>query len=478
MAPSQSGAHTDAPRGSSLLAALRSPRALIAHVRRDSLIRNSGYIMAVTIVTSALGFAFWLVAARRYSADEVGLSAALVSAMTLASLLTNLGINTALVQMLPPRAAGRDWSATLTAGVLCGVLSSVLGGALTVVLLPAISHRFALLEHSLGYVTVFVGGVALTTAANLLDYACIAERRAEKTLIRNTVFSLVKIPVLFIPFVVAMGTFGIFFAWVAATGVTVAVAAAMVPGLGRGYRLGLAGVRSEVRRLGTYIAGHHSINIGNFAPWWLLPVFVTVQVSAAATAYFYATWRVCGMLTLISPSVASALTAEGAHSPARLWQTAARSQRTIFTMLIPACVLVAASGHWILAAFGPEYASEGFPLLLLFTVAALPDSVMDVWVAVLRVEGRLRFGSWLQLGTAALALGLAWVLLPPMGIAGAGVGWLASRVVGAALVAWDYGRQRRARTESATIAEQGQAGGLDPLGEQRAAASDHQVMPA
>jgi O-antigen/teichoic acid export membrane protein len=407
--------------------------------------RNSAYIMAVTVVTSALGFVFWLVAARRFDATQVGLSAALVSAMTLVSLLSNLGINTALVQMLPRRKPGLEWSATLNAGLFCGLLSSGVAGALTVVLLPLISSRFSLLEHSLGYMLVFVGGVVLTTATNLLDYACIAERRAEKTLIRNTVFSVVKIPVLVIPAVVALGTFGVFFSWVAATAVTVLVAAVMIPGLGRGYRISREGVWRELGRLRGYIAGHHSINIGNFAPWWLLPVFVTIQVSAASTAYFYATWRVCGLLFLISPSVASAFTAEGAHSPDRLWHIAARTQRAIMMLLIPGCVLFAVTGHWILAAFGSEYASAALPLLLLFTVASLPDSIMDVWVGVLRVEGRLRFGSWLQLGTAAMALIMSWFLLPPLGISGAGVGWLASRIVGVALVGWDYRRQRMLR---------------------------------
>ncbi len=424
----------------SVLGLPRSPRKLLGAIRSDSLIRNSVAIMAVTVVTSVLGFVFWLVAARRFNADQVGISAALVSTMTLVSLLSNLGINTALVQMLPRREPGAQWSATLNAGVLLGSASGFLAGLAAVFLLPLFSSNFDLLSRP-GYLAIFVGGVIATTVTNLIDYACIAERRAEKTLIRNTVFSVVKIPVLLVPFVVAMGTFGIFVSWVIATAVTVGVGATMIPRLGRGYRLLAPGLREQLGTLRTYIAGHHSINIGNFAPWWLLPLFVTIQVSSAAAAYFYATWRICGLLFLISPSVASALTAEGAHSPRELLTIAARSQRTIMAMLIPACVLMAAAGHWILAAFGSEYASEGLPLLLLFTVAALPDSVMDVWVAVLRVEGRLRFGSALQLGTAAVALALSWVLLPPLGLTGAGVAWLASRLLGLAIVAWDFRRQ-------------------------------------
>jgi O-antigen/teichoic acid export membrane protein len=433
---------------STLITGLRSPRVLLMRVRGDSLLRNSVYIMAVTVVTSLLGFVFWLVAARRFNATQVGLSAALVSAMTLVSLLSNLGINTALVQMLPRRKDGSEWSATLNAGLLVGLLSGAVVGLLTAFVLPLLSRQFDVLTRSVGYLLIFVGGVVLTTATNLLDYACIAERRAEKTLIRNTVFSVVKIPLLIVPFIVALGTLGIFVSWVLATGVTVLVAFAMLPSLGRAYRVSTLGVRTEVRRLGSYIAGHHSINIGNFAPWWLLPVFVTIQVSSAATAYFYATWRICGILSLISPSVASALTAEGAHSPEQLWRIAARSQRTIMMLLIPACVLLGITGNWILGAFGRAYAEEGFLLLLLFTFASIPDSIMDVWVAVLRVEGRLRFGAWLQLGTAGLALVVSWFLLPSMGITGAGVGWMASRIVGVLLVGWDYRRQKAERSDA------------------------------
>ena len=254
--------------------AIAGPRRLVAMLRGDSLIRNSAYIMAVTVITSGLGFVFWLVAARRFSASEVGLAAALVSAMTLVSMLSNLGINTALVQMLPRRQPGAQWSATLNAGMLCGLVSSALAGLATVFILPLISSRFDVLQHSVGYVLVFVTGVVVTTATNLLDYACIAERKAEKTLVRNTVFSLVKIPLLVVPAIVAMGAFGIFFSWVAATAVTVLVAAAMIPGLRRGYRIGLAGVRQELRRLFTYLAGHHSINTGSSHHGAKLPMLI------------------------------------------------------------------------------------------------------------------------------------------------------------------------------------------------------------
>lgn len=426
-----------------LRAAARRPHHALAHLRGSSLHRNSIFMMAVTVFASAFGFLYWLVAARVYGASEVGLAAALISALTLASMLTNLGINTALVQILPRRQSGGEWSGALNAGLIVGVASSGLGGVVAVFLLPVISHQFGVLLSSLLYAASFVVGVVATTLTNLLDYACIAERSAGRMLMRNVVFSIVKIPLIALPVVAALGAFGIVVSWIASSVAIVAVVFMMVPTLGRGYSLRSRHLRSEINRLRSYLAGHHAINVGSFAPWWLLPVFVTVQISATANAYFYATWRVAGLLYMIAPAVSQSLSAEGAADPATLWKKAGSSAKFTATLLVPTCFLTVAAGPLILSAFGPRYETAGFPLLVVFALAAIPDATMNIYVGILRVEGRLRLAGWLQMATAALALAGAWCLLPIVGITGAGIGWLVSRMVGCTIILLDRRRGQR-----------------------------------
>src|SRR5262245_41230400 len=83
----------------------------------ESLFRNGIYIMGTTAVTSLLGFGFWIVAARILSAEEVGRASALVSAMLFVSVFTNLGVGQVFVSRLASRAAGRDWSLTVSTGL-------------------------------------------------------------------------------------------------------------------------------------------------------------------------------------------------------------------------------------------------------------------------------------------------------------------------------------------------------------------------
>src|SRR2546423_14507089 len=70
-------------------------------LRNDSLLRNSIYIMSSTIVAAVIGYLYWIVAAHIYSPYDIGLSSALISVMTLSSILAELGIGATLVQMLP-----------------------------------------------------------------------------------------------------------------------------------------------------------------------------------------------------------------------------------------------------------------------------------------------------------------------------------------------------------------------------------------
>ena len=421
-----------------LLNFLRNPRLAARRARDQSLHRNSVFMMSVTIFTSLFGFVYWLVAARAYGTSQLGLAAALVTAMTLASMLTNLGINTALVQILPQQASGDPWSASMNAGLLVGLASSLVGGVVAVLGLPLVSSQFDRLSGSFLYSLTFVVGVVATTLTNLLDYACVAERQAGRMLVRNVAFSVVKIPLVVLPFVVGLGSYGILVSWVLSTVAILLVMFLLLPRLDRGYRIRARGVGGELGRLRRYLAGHHAMNIGAFAPWWLLPLLVTAEISATADAYFYAAWRIVGIVYMIAPAVGQSLAAEGAAAPERLWEHAASSARFTAALLVPAFIGLAVIGPLALLAFGPRYLPEAFPLLLLFAAASFPDALMSIYTGVLRVQGRLRLGGSVQLGTAAIALAGTAALLPIIGITGAGVAWLVSRLVGSAAIALNH----------------------------------------
>ena len=76
------------------------------------------------------------------------------------------------------------------------------------------------------------------------------------------------------------------------------------------------------------------------------------------------------------------------------------SVKLIAVLLVPAIVFCAIAGKSILGILGHEYAVHGFALLIIMVIAAVPDAVTNVYVAVLRVRHRLRFAACLTNGMA------------------------------------------------------------------------------
>jgi O-antigen/teichoic acid export membrane protein len=372
-------------------------RQRLRRLGEQSLFRNSIYIMGTTAVTSLLGFVFWLVAARTLSATEVGRSAALISAMLFVSVFTNLGLGQVFVSRLASRGAGRDWSVTVTTGLALAALASLVGGAAAAILLPALIPS---LKGGLSPVTFLLLplGVVGAACSLVIDYACIAERHAKPSFIRNSVAALLRVALIPLASVVPTdGTTWILAIWAFSFLVIDLVAVFRVlPALGHDFRPTLAGWRTELAEVRGLIAGHQSINLGAQASTYLLPVLVSARLGPEQ----------------------------------KLGRDVRRAARHLLMLAGPPALVLLVAGPLILGFFGPAYAEEGDTLLLILIAAAAFDSVLQLSLAVLRVKHRLQdaaLATWVAL---VVAVGGTWFLLPPLGLEGAGLGWALGKVAG------------------------------------------------
>ena len=80
-------------------------RQLRAHLAVP-LFRNGYSLVASTVATSILGVLFWGIAARHSSAAELGVDAALISAMTLIANVSHVNLTTALNRFVPSSGDG------------------------------------------------------------------------------------------------------------------------------------------------------------------------------------------------------------------------------------------------------------------------------------------------------------------------------------------------------------------------------------
>ena len=424
--------------------ARRLPKALIRRARSDSLLRNSLFIMSTTVVNSALGFVFWVLAARLYTAEVVGLTAAIVAAGTIVVLLASLGVGGTLIQSLPEQAGSSGWSRTVWAGMATAVSVSLVIGCVALLMLPLITGELTAL-HSARYATAFTVGTLAMTAGAILDYVFIAERASGAMFGRNSGVAASKVlVVVLLTAVTGAGAMNLLGAW----------AAASVVGLGLGIipltrRVGLQWpprmviLAKTALALRSRLAGHQLIGMGSALLPYLLPLLVTSRLSSRDNAYFYTAWMMAGIFLIIAPAVSQSLFAEGMHSPHEL-SVKARSALSIIGALLAPCVLVVlVMGGTLLSAFGPAYEHHSVGLLQIVLLASLPDAVTNVYIAVLRVQRRLATAAALNLGMGIGIVALSWVLLPSLGINSVGWAFLAMQLCGCAYVAVDLLRASR-----------------------------------
>jgi O-antigen/teichoic acid export membrane protein len=470
-----------------LTAPIRWLPGYLHRARSDSLVRNSLYLMASTVVTAALGYVFWAVAAHAFASQEVGIGGAIISMCSAVALLTYLGSSAMLIERLPENEHSSSWTAILLriCLVTAGVTAVATAIAVPVLMASPDYHSFF---SSAGPVLLAVAGAAAWTLVNLLCAAFIAARRAGRFLSIQTLVSVTKV-LLILPLAAAgAGAVGLVGAWVASAMLGICVGAVwLVPRMGLGRAAGLrphrrpgdagreAEDRARAERRGSHrrpagrpsatflrrLTGQHLTSVGGAVTPLLLPVLVVLRLGVTLNAYFYITWMLGAVFFMVSPAVSSVVFAEGVRARSDLREVVAKALRVIVVMLTPAMVIMILGGRIILGLFGAAYAAAGYGLLVLLAISALPDAVSNVAVAISRVTHRLAFSTGLNLGILVTTLGGAWILMPRMGIAGVGVAWLGAQILGAIASLPAYALIRRPVTSSPLTGSNGESAQIE-----------------
>ncbi|MFH8790410.1 lipopolysaccharide biosynthesis protein [Streptomyces roseoverticillatus] len=392
------------------------------------LFRNAFALMLNTGISAVLGLGYWLIAARYYTEGAVGQGSAAIAAMKLLAGLTAVTLTGGLARFIP--VAGR------TTGKL--VFRTYAGSSLVVALAAGVflltlgswgpSYRFLHGPlNGLGFVAAVVAWSLLT----LQDGVLTGLRRALWVPVGNTVFSAVKLALL-VGLAATLPTSGVFVSWVVSIAVSVLPLGWLV--FRRLVPAHVAATEATARpapyrEMGRFLAGDYTGSLFSLAVVYLVPVIIASQVSSEDNAYFYITTTIGGTVNLLAINMGASLTVEGSHDPARLAENCRAALRRMATIMVPVCLLLFFLAPYILGVFGPGYAHAATPLLRWFAVGAALRVVMEVYFAVLRAQSRTAGLAYLQGLLCVLVLGLTLLLLPRMGLTGAGVAEISSLAV-------------------------------------------------
>jgi O-antigen/teichoic acid export membrane protein len=372
---------------------------------------------------------YWVLAARYYPAEAVGLNAAAISTMMFLSGIAQLNLMSALIRFIPN--AGR------ATGRLVGyayLLSSVVAASAGLIFALSIG-AWPALQGFLGASPWLIFGFILTSIISciftLQDSVLTGLRQTVWIPIENMLFAVAKIALLII-FANSSQRYGIFASW------SIPVAISLLPvnllifrWLIPQHVQSTKSVASPIvlPQIGRYVIGNFFGSVFALISSTLLPAIVTYQAGATANAYFYQPWLIAGAVQFISVNMATSLTVEAAADQTKLAAYVRRSFLHTARMLVPIVLIVLYAAPFILSIFGSSYATEGSDLLRLLTLSSIPNIIVTMYIGFARVQHH-NIGIVVTQGVlCVLVLGLSYLLMPIYGITGVGLACLVSQSI-------------------------------------------------
>jgi acetyltransferase-like isoleucine patch superfamily enzyme/O-antigen/teichoic acid export membrane protein len=401
---------------------------IVSHLRIP-LYRNGYALLISSATTSALGLFYWVLAARYYSVETVGLGSAMLSAMMLLSGISQLSLNSVLVRFVPT--AGRTTSRLVIYSYLMSAAMAAVIGFIFTLGLGVWAPALRFIGASAGWQISFVLATIVWCIFALQDSVLTGLRQAVWIPFENTAFAIVKI-ILLVVLAGSLQTVGIFASWnvpvlLSLLPINLLIFTRLIPRYIRATGGRAAPPAPGV--IARFVGGNYLGSLFFLASTTLLPVMVTNLSGASANAYFYPPWMIVTALQLVASNMSTSLTVEGAFDQSKLSAYGRRVLIQTVRLVVPIVIVVLLGAPLILQVFGPNYAIEGSALLRWLALGVLPNIWVALFVGLARVQNRSGVIMAVQGTLSVLMLGLSALLLPTFGIAGVGMAWLASQAI-------------------------------------------------
>jgi O-antigen/teichoic acid export membrane protein len=424
----------DAPAGTSRLRAVLAGWRAPQHRDGLALVLSSG-------LTSVIGLLYWVVAARLFPPDVVGVNNTLISTMTLIGVAAQLNLGNALLRFAP--VAGRSARRLVFTCYAVGAAAAAVAGGV-----------FALgagwwapeLQHAVGagpLAAFFVLSTPIWTVFVIQDYVLTAVKRATIVPLENLVFSLLKIALLGVGALVAFGG-AIAVSWIVATALIVLAITA--------YLLRVLPARDEPpasspvrpRDVARFVSADWTGGLFTNAVEFGLPLLVLVTLGAEQAATFGVAWAIAYGLYLVSHGMGQSLVAHVAADPAALEAARRGTVTRSLALILPAALVIVPGAGLILSIFGEHYAATGTTLLALASLSAVPNVIVTAALFGARVQQQRAVLIGVPAAVAVLVIPPALVLMPTLGLAGVGVALLVGQSVVAVAILIRHWISRRA----------------------------------
>lgn len=380
----------------------------------DPLYRGSFFLSLSAVFNAGCGLLFWMVAARNFSINDVGIATALISSSGLLVLFSRLGFDVSMIRFYPTEnKEGVFWTS-----LIITTLAAFLMGILYIIFSELLFPSLALVQNPF-YALIFLFTTLANSVSTMTGLAFVANRRSKFFLYQNLVMAT-RLPLL-IPMAL-FGGFGI----LGSIGLAYILASTLAfLFLNKSISLSCFRIdRSFIRRSFRFSLWNYLSEIFFAVPTFILPILIFSQLSKAETAIYYIAFTIGSLIQIIPSSFATSILVEGSHGK-DLKDNVKKALFMAILLMVPLVLLFCIFGGYILGLLRPEYI-QAFDLLRLFALSSFLVLVYSIYMPIQNVKMRIEDMTKLNLLRCLLLLVISYILVPKYGIIGVGYAWAAT----------------------------------------------------
>jgi O-antigen/teichoic acid export membrane protein len=393
------------------------------HFLNDHLFRNSIFLMLTTAAMGGFGFIFWTISTHLFNPVQIGLGTTIISSMWLISNLSLLGFNNTFIRYIP---TSKDRNSDINSSAAIVILASILFSIVYILLIPKLSPDLITIRSSAVYSVLFILMVTMTSINSLTDSLFVAFRSTQYNFITDgIVMSLSKV---LLPFVfVAFGAYGVFLSSGLSTLIGVLASVLILVYLFQ-YKITWSFNTEKIKRMISYSFTNYISSVFSMAPVLILPTIIMNGLGSAEAGYFFLSMMLINLLYSVSYSISQSLFAEGSHEDSSLLSLLINSTKIMILILIPASLIMAFFGPYILQLFGKSYSQGAGDLIFILSLSSPIIAGYNICNTILRIRHQMYTSMFINI-IYAVTIYILSVLWVKNGLNWIGYAWILGNLI-------------------------------------------------
>lgn len=392
----------------------------------DPLYRNSYYLMLNSLISSFIGFIFWILMARFFDASNVGLATALISVSSIISIFSTFGLDISVIRFLGDQKEKKNYiNTSITFISIAAIIISTIFLLGINVLAPDLSY---VNDSAIFVILFFVYNVA-NGLFLFINNTFIALRDSKYVLFQNILVNLLRIPIPFF-LVFLMAGFSIYASYSISMLITIIICLFFfLKKFIADYKLEIKLERKILSEISHFSAGNYVATMFGNLPPLIIPLIILQFLNPADNAYFFMAFTIASVLFVVPVAYSSSLLAEGSFDESKFFSNLKKTLKQTYYVLIPLIFLILIFGDKLLLIFGESYSTEGSLLLSLLAVSTIFIALNTLYTTYLRIKREIKQIMILTPVASILTIIISYILIPKIGIVGVGIGYLIAQIL-------------------------------------------------